>query len=196
MNHQDFDYAGRCLRWYEWLAFLVLFALAAGVKAAAPIYRCDDAHGAVTFQDRPCAAQEIEQTVTIAPAPAYAPSPTYALAAPVREARSMRTSTGYTRAPTGALSWECRSADGQVFYRHHGCPRTIAAGDASTTAHGGRHGKGISSSAKTVAVHGERIPREQACAQMRRAGALGRNGHAHDEDVSTYDKNLGRDLCH
>ncbi|TLY51266.1 MAG: DUF4124 domain-containing protein [Gammaproteobacteria bacterium] len=195
MHKSDFDYAGRCMRWYEWLAFLLLFALAAGVKAAVPLYRCDDARGAVTFQDRPCSVQEIEQAVAVEPAPAYAPSPTYALDTLAREPRPLR--SGFNRVRnSGAQSWECRTADGQVFYRHHGCPRAIAAGDASTTAHGGMHrGKASSSNAKTVSVHAVRIPREEACAQMRRASAIGRNGHAHDEDASTYDKNLGRDLC-
>lgn len=195
MSKYDFDHAGRCLRWYEWLAFLVLFALAAGVKAAAPIYRCDDARGAVTFQDRPCSAQEIEQAVATAPAPAYAPSPTYALDSAARETRYVHASSGRVR-ESGAQSWECRTSDGQVFYRHHGCPRTIAAADAGTAAHGVHRGKAASVNGKTVSVHAVRVPREEACAQMRRAGALGRNGHMHDEDTSTYDKNLGRDLCH
>jgi len=30
---------------------------------------------------------------------------------------------------------------------------------------------------------------------MHRAGAISRAGHEHDEDVSTYDRNLGRDPC-
>lgn len=200
MDKHDFDYAGRCLRWYEWLAFLLLFAFAAGVKAAAPIYRCDDVRGAVTFQDRPCTAQEIEREVAVAPAPAYTPSPAYALGTPTHEVRAPRANFGRAR-ESGAQSWECRAADGQVFYRHGGCPRTIAASDAGTTLRGVHRGKGGAKSggaavARTVAVHGVRVPREQACAQMRRAGALGRNGHAFDEDVSTYDKNLGRDPCH
>jgi len=193
MDKHEFEYAGRCLRWYEWLAFLVLFALACGVKAAAPIYRCDDAQGAVTFQDRPCAAHETEQVVAIAPAPAYAPSPRYAVPAPLRDTPSRR--VNYAR-ESYAQSWECRAADGQVFYRHNGCPRTIAASGAGSMTHGARHGKNAASNAKTVSVHGVRIPREEACAQMRRAGALGRSGHAHDEEGSTYDRNLGRDPCH
>ncbi len=195
MDKYEFDNGWRCMRWYEWLALLVLFALAAGVKAAAPVYRCDDARGAVTFQDKPCSAREIEQAVAVDPAPAYAPSPTYALAAPTREARPVRARFSHSR-ESNAQSWECRAADGQVFYRHNGCPRTIAS-DTSASLRGSHHGKGgASSSGKAVSVRGVRIPREQACAQMRRAGALGRSGHAHDEDVSTYDKNLGRDLCH
>lgn len=193
MDKHDFEYSGRCLRWYEWLAFLLLFGLAGGVKAAAPIHRCADARGAVTFQDKPCSTQEIEQAIAIAPIPAYAPSPSYAVAAPARETRPLR--IGYGRDSSGQ-SWECRAADGQVFYRHSGCPRTIAASDTGTLARAAHHGKGGAASAKTVAVHGVRISRARACSEMRRAGSLGRSGHAHDEDVSTYDKNLGRDLCH
>jgi len=115
------------------------------------------------------------------------------------EVRQPRANFNHVREST-AQSWECRAVDGQVFYRHSGCPRTIAASDASTTMRGVHHGKssvkgGGVAAARTVSVHGVRIPREQACAQMRRAGALGRSGHAHDEDVTTYDKNLGRDPC-
>jgi len=39
------------------------------------------------------------------------------------------------------------------------------------------------------------VPRDEACQRIHSAGAIGRAGHQHDEDVSTYDRNLGRDPC-
>ena len=39
------------------------------------------------------------------------------------------------------------------------------------------------------------LPRGEACRRMAAAGSIGRAGHARDESVSTYDRNLGRDPC-
>jgi hypothetical protein len=44
-------------------------------------------------------------------------------------------------------------------------------------------------------VSSSRIPRDEACREIHTAGSIGRAGHQHDENVSTYEHNLGRDPC-
>jgi hypothetical protein len=185
MGTNRFETSGRSMRWYEWLAGLLLLSLAFGVRAGA-IYRCASAGGVVAFQGQPCAMTSVQTMVDIAPAPAYVPPPQYVVGL-----RTQRESTRNVRIARPlrrqAMSWECRSSDGRVFYRHNGCPRSIAASGSA----GGRRSR----SASSVSVSGHPVPREEACAQMHRAGAIGRGGHEFDEHVSTYDRNLGHDPC-
>ncbi len=186
--------APRPLRWYEWLAIL-LVAFGAARAQAGTVYRCSGDRGSTLYQDRPCAAATDQSVVALAPAPAYAQSPHYALE---REetaktaSHAPRPRTASRRAsPAAESSYECRTADGQVFYRHSACPHSVPAIDHGNAPHRGR-----STAAKSVAVTSTRISREDACYELRRGGAAGRSGRQHDQDVSTYDKNLGRDLCH
>ncbi|MFT3790786.1 MAG: DUF4124 domain-containing protein [Rudaea sp.] len=190
----DLYRAPRPLRWYEWLILLLLAGYAAGTHGE--VYKCIGADGAATFQDRPCAAAAEQTVLAIAPAPAYSPSPAYSAAgrsdAPGAR-RAARARVAPRRAESaGAGSYECRTADGQVFYRHGACPRSVAAVDQGISTHRGR---AAGTAAKSVAVTSTRVSREDACHEMRRAGAASRRGREHDEDVSTYDKNLGRDPC-
>jgi hypothetical protein len=198
MNKQDMDSSGRPLRWYEWLLLLLLMSLAAGVRAqalfkVAPVYKCTTTHGDIAFQDSPCATTKSEAVVDIAPAPAYVASPAYAI-----DRRPQTTATARSRGQSSPSRehdsssvrfFECRATDGQVFYRHSPCPHSIASATPGATKGRGRN------SAQSVGVTSYHVSREEACTQMRRAGAIGRSGHAYDEDVSTYDKNLGRDPC-
>jgi len=192
MDSEGFDCAGRSMRWYEWLVCLAILLFACGARAGT-LYRCVDARGNTAFSDVSCAAGETAQKIDVAAAPAFSPSPQYAL--PGRDARDSppprraAASAGRQREATAvvARSYECRSVDGQVFYRHAACPHTIEA--KSDGLGRGRAAK------KKVEVHAVRVSREDACAQMRRAGASGRLGHAHDEDISSYEKNLGHDPC-
>ncbi len=183
----------RSMHWYDWLACLLLLLLAAGARGAT-IYRCDDGHGNTAFQDQACSAGQQSRVVTAAPAPAYAAPPKYAVAARDRAAtdkRSVPRNEAGNRsrvAPAAtAHSYECRSSDGQVFYRHTACPHTVEAKDD----HFGT-GRGAQ---KKVEVRSVRVSREEACMQMQRAGARGRSGHANDEVASSYEKNLGHDPC-
>ena len=184
MRHEPYFASGRSMRWYEWLAGLFLLSLAFGVRAG-PVYKCVDAAGAVTFQDRSCAAAQAQSEVEIAPAPAFAPSPKYAVDAHAQRA-SYRESHSPSRSERGS-AYECRASDGRVFYRLGACPRSLAAE--------GGVSRGKNRSGNSVSVSGHAIARDEACAQMRRAGSIGRGGHEFDEHISTYDKNLGRDPC-
>jgi hypothetical protein len=44
-------------------------------------------------------------------------------------------------------------------------------------------------------VRSQALPRGEVCRRIAAAGSIGRAGHARDESVSTYDRNLGRDPC-
>ena len=85
-------------------------------------------------------------------------------------------------------AFECRGSDGTVFYRLGHCPRSVG-GDEK-----GRRG-GAKGAAKSVSISGHAVSRDEACAEMRRAGAIGRKGHEFDENISTYDRNIGNDPC-
>lgn len=185
MDKNSFHAYGRSMRWYEWLVLLLLFGLVGGVRAAS-VYKCIDAQGVVAYQAQPCSAAQRESTVAIAPAPHYAPSPQYAT-----QTRTERETPRAQHAPRRAqnLSFECRASDGEVFYRHGGCPRSITAEHAGSTRSKGRSGS------SSVSVSARPIPRDEACVQLHRAGTIGRAGHEHDEVISTYDRNLGRDPC-
>lgn len=162
----------------RWLAPMIVMVLTSTGALAESVYKCTNADGAIAFQAQPCAVARQQSTVTLSQAPAYAPSPAYAVdARPARKPHKPRQSRSSS---PRVVSYQCRSSDGQVFYRHHGCPHAVAS---------------RTNPRKSVAVSALKIPRSQACRQIHRAGAIGRNGHVHDEIVSAYDRNLGRDPC-
>ena len=191
MRHLQFESCGRSMRWYEWLAGLLLLACACGVRAQ-PVYKCTSADGSVAYQDRGCAPPQLEQPVGIVPAPPPQPSPRYAVreasTAPVRAGRAGGRRRMWEQ--DEPLSFECHASNGAVFYRHAACPKSLRA-DAT---HDGKARDGKDKPA-TLSVTAQAVPRAQACAQIRRAGAIGRSGHEHDEQVSTYERNLGHDPC-
>lgn len=163
---------------------LTAFAIAGTVHAGA-VYRCRGADGSIAFQDHACAVAAAQSEVAIAPAPAPAPSPDYAVA-PSRgdpnHGHALAARVKERREPT---SYECRAADGEVFYRHAACPRQIAtAGAAGSKRHSG---------SASIAVSAIPLSRAEACHRM--SGSGGRAGRDRDDTVSTYDRNLGRDPC-
>jgi len=183
----------RPLRWYEWLMVLLLLTLVNGVRAQ-PVHKCVGDSGEVAYQDLPCSAGSLETAIEIEPAPAYAPSPEYA----VERVAARRVPTARaSRAEAPPTSFECRSADGQVFFRHGGCPHSIPArnGAPPPPRAGGSAKSGSAKAGGSVSVSSRRVDRDEACRQIHRAGSIGRAGHEHDEDVGTYERNLGRDPC-
>ncbi len=179
----------RCVAAFTLL--LAAAALCASVSSARAesVYKCRSADGGIAFQDRPCAASQSASVVEILPPPPPAPSPDYG-----RASRGERRSHAVTRAHVPErrelVSYECRAANGEVFYRHDSCPKQITAGTTGK-ASGKRAGKG----AQAFAVSARARPRAEVCRELARAGAVGRAGHERDERVSTYDRNLGRDPC-
>lgn len=162
-----------------WMAVLLACGglLTAWPASAQTVYRCRDARGAVAFQDKPCAGGQAQSEVAIEAAPAYAASPDYGVDKPVRRSRAAQpTSHGRAR-NAEPMSYECRAANGEVFYRHGHCPATIR---------GAGHG------AASVPVSASAITRVEACHRMATTSHAGRE---RDETVSTYERNLGRDPC-
>lgn len=189
MNKIDFQARGRSMRWYEWVMMLLLLGLAAGVRAES-VYKCTDAQGVIAYQARVCPAQQQETTIAIMPAPAHTASPDYAITKnkPMQHAYAERTSRQAV-ARSAPVSYECRVAGGQVFYRHSSCPHSVPKDAGGNGKSRGRSGS------QSLSVSAHAVAREEACTQMHRAGAIGRAGHQHDEDVSTYERNLGHDPC-
>lgn len=165
-----------------WLLLLV----AAPVRAES-IYRCHHADGSLAYQDRPCADAQRQTRVELVPAPPPAASPGYGTGK-TRSATAPRNRRAATRGTdrAEAPSYECRAANGEVFYRHSTCPASIAETDP------GRQRRGAGAS---VAVSGVALTRKEACRRLAAAGSIGRRGRERDERVSTYERNAGRDPC-
>jgi hypothetical protein len=161
--------------------------LAAPAAMAASVYKCIGPDHSVAYQQVACAESAQARVIELDESPPYRPSPQYALepaAKPARNARRVQRTS-----PEGPVSFECRTADGQVFYRHGACPHSVGADPHA--ARNSAHGVG----AAAVAVNARRIERDEACREIERAGAIGRAGHEHDEVISTYERNLGHDPC-
>ena len=155
---------------------------------AESVYKCRGADGAIAFQDRPCALAKAQTIVEIAPAPPVAESPDYGIS-PRRAGKQPRTASAPSRERREPVSYECRAADGETFYRHGACPKQIAApASTSKRKHSGKGGQ-------TYPVSAEPMPRGEVCRKLASAGSIGRRGHEHDESISSYDRNLGRDPC-
>jgi hypothetical protein len=168
-----------------------LFASAVSASAAS-VYKCRDAQGHVAYQDHACAATQQQSEIELMPAPppplaSAQPEHRRASAGDAEHTRKTRAPRRGTAREREVMSWECRGADGALFYRHASCPKSIAGARSSA---GSRKG-----GAKPVAVSATPLPRAEACRRLARAGSIGRSGHEHDETVSTYDKNAGRDPC-
>jgi hypothetical protein len=191
MQESNWTPHSRTTRLHEWLLILLLLGLAAGARAES-VYKCVEAHGGVAYQSQPCAADQQTSVIKIMAAAAYVPSPHYAVEHEAHEVAVRHTSRAAAidrRAPV-AMSYECRSSDGQVFYRHSSCPHSL-----SSNAKAGRGTSRSRSGSASATVASRRVTREEACERIHQAGSIGRAGHEHDEDVSTYDRNLGRDPC-
>ena len=179
--------AHRTLRLHEWLALLALMFLCAGVRAES-VYKCVDADGSIAYQASPCAATQLMQTIDIAPAPAFAPSPQYALHTLKPSRTVLNKRELHAERKHVDMAMECRGGGGEVFYRLGHCPHSVS--DESD-----KHHSGSKSAAKSVSVSGHAVPRSEACSEMRRAGSIGRKGHEFDESISSYDRNIGNDPC-
>jgi len=193
MHKVEFENCGRSMRWYEWLTGLFLLSLALGVRAES-IYKCVDAEGKAAYQATKCPAQQHESVIEIPPPPTYAPAPRYAVERRVVDAPA-RASHVPLRVTSREMAYECHVSDGRLFYRLGNCPHSIpGAIDGAQKPPRGKSGNSHSSGG-SAQVTSRRIPREDACHEIHRAGAIGRNGHEFDEHVSTYEHNLGHDPC-
>ena len=148
--------------------------------AAQSVFKCIDEAGHIAYQDRPCAAGARSAPIHLDAAP---PRENRDVAPPPpTPARASRASMRPPRAAPVAHSFECRSASGAVFYRHGRCPASIPRARSGSQ-------RGYSGNDR---VESTRLPRSEACRRLR---STAREGSAHDETVSTYERNLGRDPC-
>jgi hypothetical protein len=175
----------------------VMLALVLGIAAhgasAESVYKCRDAHGHIAYQDHACASAQQQTQVEIAKAPTPTPPPQYGAASHEHATSHRESALGISRhSGAGArevVSYECRASNGDVFYRHSGCPKSLkASGPAQARGNGKKQG------ADSVAVSAVPMSRSEACRRQAASG-LGRAGHEHDDQVSTYDRNAGRDPC-
>jgi len=187
---------------------------------ALTIHRCTGSDGTPAFQDHPCAPHQ-RSGVVVLRSERVAGESTTAASTPRHERQSNRherqnhsratattqrvgprTTTSSTRprhrrssaavAATGTeSSWECRAGNGEVFYQHGPCPAAFIGSIELRTSTRGRRRSDVHS----VPVTGRPIARADACRRIHAASASDRAGHERDEDVSTYERNLGRDPC-
>lgn len=186
------------------LVAAVLLLAAAHAAHAATVYKCVAATGQVRFGDTPCAVGTTQTKLQPTGQPLIDPraprtaAPATHHAAPRAGDRHIPHATR-RRTAKPAMSWECRAADGEVFYRHTRCPGSVP-GDGTVRSSGmqqtsSRRGRSRHNAWSKVSVHGVKIPRSEACRRIHSAGASGRDGHLRDERVSTYDHLMGRDPC-
>jgi hypothetical protein len=198
----------RRLRWLTPAACAALLLTCMAGAHAASIYQCTDAHGHLAFQDIPCAADARQRELDLQPLPAIGNPAEVAAAERRRDAAHARRSVRSTRkkpVPSRrsrvkpAMSWECRAADGEVFYRHNRCPASIVGDGVVRTDYAEKQARENTRTRHNawsrVRVHGIKVPRAQACRRIHSAGAAVRDGHLRDANVSTYDHLMGRDPC-
>lgn len=194
----------RTRHWLRYAAGLAIVLAGMTATQAATVYKCVTPHGQVTFRDTPCVTGATQTKLQSAGQPLIDPGAPHAAAPATRRttprARGRRAShASHRRAPKAAMSWECRAADGEVFYRHARCPGSVP-GDGTVRSSymqeaSSRRGRSRHNAWSKVPVHGVKVPRSEACRRIHSAGASGRDGHLRDDKVSTYDHLMGRDPC-
>jgi hypothetical protein len=176
--HTDRPIRRRALAWL--VCTIVL--LGSAEAPAQVVYKCVDDEQHIAYQDTPCASSQRSESIRLAAAPPR-DADASAMASVKTTTQPPRTTTRAARDAPVAQSFECRSASGAVFYRHGRCP-------ASIPRRPGGSARGEASGSDRVEA--TRLPRSEACRRLR---STAREGSAHDETVSTYERNLGRDPC-
>ncbi|WP_440225164.1 DUF4124 domain-containing protein [Dokdonella sp. MW10] len=167
-----------------WILFVACTMSFAPGLSAQVVYRCTGEDGSTVFQDRAC-THGTRLVMPAEPAPSHATAPRERTTTTSRGKRPAASTP--RNAPARAVTsnaWECRASGGAVFYRFSTCPATLPAkGTKGTRAHGTKPPERVQARAITL---------PEACRRMR---ANGREGREHDDRISTYDRNLGRDPC-
>lgn len=179
------------------LSLLLLTAVGAH---ATTVYQCRGSMGHVSFQDTPCTHVARQTREDIAGQPLIDPStpPRIAVSPRSQHAATPRATRTARRHLKPAMSWECRAADGEVFYRHTRCPGSVP-GDGVVRDNYASETAGVSRRRHTawspVRVHGVKVTRADACTHINAITAGSRDGHARDANVSVYAHLMGRDPC-
>lgn len=149
------------------------------------VHRCVGADQVVRYQDEPCDAGEVSAAMQLAAPAAITAAP------PATEPEPEPAPAISAQPPATAVvaprSWRCEVENGEVFYRHDGCPDSLSdpqvliAPDGSAMAY-----------PRTLWVRAESIDRASACRAIGRSGRL---GSERDQRAQPYEKLSGRDLC-
>jgi hypothetical protein len=180
----------------------MLLMMAVGAHAAT-VYRCTDHAGRVAYQDNPCAALTQQRALDLSPQPPIGNTPTriHDTTAQTRHRVSTqsRPRRARTRRAKPTTAWECRAANGEVFYRFTRCPGSVPgdgvvrndyAQPVSNPRARGRH-----NAWSRVRVHGVKVTKAEACHRIHSVVESSRDGYLRDANVSTYDHLMGRDPC-
>lgn len=186
------------------VASALLLGGIACTASAASIYQCTNGSHAATFGDTPCPTTTHQTKREVSGQPLIDPAaprrtPVVASSNSRSTAQARRTHARRMRKRQQPMSWECRAADGEVFYRHARCPSSVPGdgvvrGDYAAPFNSG-HSRHRRTAWNRIPVHGVKVPRSEACQRIESAGASGRDGHLRDANVSTYDHLMGRDPC-
>jgi hypothetical protein len=181
---------------------VTLLMMAAGAHAAT-VYRCTDHAGHVAYQDNPCAALTRQHAIDLSPQPLIGDMPARAHDATAqphhRASTRSRPHRARIRHTKPATAWECRAANGEVFYRFTRCPGSVP-GDGvvrNDYAQPDSNQRVLSrhNAWSRVRVHGVKVTRTEACHRIHSVVESSRDGYLRDAKVSTYDHLMGRDPC-
>jgi hypothetical protein len=201
----EFGSAGASRR----LAVVTLLFVAHGVTAGT-VFKCVDAHGTIAFQTLPCAGHTMQTELTLREQPLIDPDASSDAAEVsrrpldkhARKRSGGRVVSRRSHKDEEPVSYECRAADGEVFYRHSKCPASVPGDgiarfgvDQPTTGHRRGHSRSHGGAWGKVSVKAVKISRDEACRAINATAASGRDGHLRDEQVSVYEHNLGHDPC-
>ncbi|MGH9519839.1 MAG: DUF4124 domain-containing protein, partial [Terriglobales bacterium] len=166
---------------------LLLLWCGAETAHAASIYKCVAANGRLAYRDTPCATDARQTKLKLTGLPLMDPgAPRHTFATRTSSRSPAHRHTGRVSARKHqhkqAMSWECRAADGEVFYRHNHCPGSVPGDGVVRWRDGGDSPSGKRSRRRRnawggVPVHGVKIPRADACRRIHSAGAAVRDGH-------------------
>jgi hypothetical protein len=165
------------------IGLLLLLAASTSLQAQT-VHRCTRSDGHVAFQQVPCPASQAGEVVEIPPHVVLQPEPQQPVSGTAKPRTANAVHRRATKEPAPVYSFECRTASGALFYRHGSCPRRVPAMAGRSPA--------SQSTVPTEPVSARRVLRAEACRGLRSAA---RDGREHDEQISTYDRNLGRDPC-
>lgn len=181
---------------------VMLLMMAAGAHAAT-VYRCTDHAGRVAYQDNPCAALTRQHAINLSPQPLIGNTPMriHDTTAQPRHRAPTRSRPRRVRArrTKPATAWECRAANGEVFYRFKRCPGSVP-GDGvvrndDAQSDSGSRARSRHNAWSRVRVHGVKVTKAEACQRIHSVVASSRDGYLRDASVSTYDHLMGRDPC-
>ena len=175
--------------------------MAAGAHAAT-VYRCTNHAGRVAYQDNPCAALTQQHAVDLSPQPLIGNITMHAHDATAqphhRASTRSRPHRARARRIKPATAWECRAANGEVFYRFTRCPGSVP-GDGvvrnDVQSDSNPRARSRHNAWSRVRVHGVKVTRTEACRRIHSVVESSRDGYLRDANVSTYDHLMGRDPC-